>query len=236
MTKDFILYFSFLTSALTIAFTIYYLILRKKTSVKYSENNKAEIIGQRKRLEDRIYELEHIMLSDPDRLFDNTKLLLEFPDKDLTISNTVPNYTFFYNMGIDLKNISIKDKTIFCLTPFHKNFDKLYKCINTTCTNNGYECFRSDNQVQPGKVLQQIIKMMFESQLIIAVLDGKNPNVFYEIGIAHSIGKTVILIANLSKVSEIPFDLKSDRLLLYSNMKDLDMKLSNVLKNIHYAD
>lgn len=78
--------------------------------------------------------------------------------------------------------------------------------------------------------------MMFDAQLIVAVLDGKNPNVFYEIGIAHSIGKTVILIANMSRIDEIPFDLRSDRLLLYSNPNDLSKKLSDVLKNIHYAE
>lgn len=64
----------------------------------------------------------------------------------------------------------------------------------------------------------------------------QNPNVFYEIGIAHSIGKTVILIANMSRIDEIPFDLRSDRLLLYSNPNDLSKKLSDVLKNIHYAE
>ena len=154
----------------------------------------------------------------------------------MTINNIIPNYSFFYNLGIDIKDISIKDKSVFCLMPFHKSFNKTYETIHSTCLNNGYECYRSDTPFNPGKVLQQIIKMMFDAQLIVAVLDGKNPNVFYEIGIAHSIGKTVILIANMSRIDEIPFDLRSDRLLLYSNPNDLSKKLSDVLKNIHYAE
>lgn len=235
MNDNVLIYFSLFTSILTVAFLVYYILLRKKTNKKYIDQQKAEIIGQRKRLEDQIYELERIMLSDPDRLFENSKLLLQFPDKDLTINNAIPNYSFFYNLGIDIKNISIKDKSVFCLMPFHKSFNKTYETIRSTCLNNGYECYRSDTPFNPGKVLQQIIKMMFEAQLIVAVLDGKNPNVFYEIGIAHSIGKTVILIANLAKVDEIPFDLRSDRLLLYSNPGDLSKKISDVLKNVHYA-
>lgn len=236
MNDNVLIYFSLCSSIITIAFLVYYILLRRKTNKKYIEQQKAEIIGQRKRLEDQIYELERIMLSDPDRLFENSKLLLQFPDKDLTINNAIPNYSFFFNLGIDIKDISIKDKRVFCLMPFHKSFNKTYETIHSTCLNNGYECYRSDTPFNPGKVLQQIIKMMFDAQLIVAVLDGKNPNVFYEIGIAHSIGKTVILIANMSRIDEIPFDLRSDRLLLYSNPNDLSKKLSDVLKNIHYAE
>lgn len=236
MNDNVLIYFSLCSSIITAAFLVYYILLRKKTNKKYIDQQNAEIIGQRKRLEDQIYELERIMLSDPDRLFENSKLLLQFPDKDLTINNTIPNYSFFYNLGIDIKDISIKDKSVFCLMPFHKSFNKTYETIHSTCLNSGYECYRSDTPFNPGKVLQQIIKMMFDAQLIVAVLDGKNPNVFYEIGIAHSIGKTVILIANMSRIDEIPFDLRSDRLLLYSNPNDLSKKLSDVLKNIHYAE
>lgn len=236
MSDNVLIYFSLCSSIITAAFLVYYILLRKKTNKKYIDQQTAEIIGQRKRLEDQIYELERIMLSDPDRLFENSKLLLQFPDKDLTINNTIPNYSFFYNLGIDIKDVSIKDKSVFCLMPFHKSFNKTYETIHSTCLNNGYECYRSDTPFNPGKVLQQIIKMMFDAQLIVAILDGKNPNVFYEIGIAHSIGKTVILIANMSRIDEIPFDLRSDRLLLYSNPNDLSKKLSDVLKNIHYAE
>ncbi|MDE7166923.1 MAG: hypothetical protein K2O17_07840 [Bacteroidaceae bacterium] len=236
MNSDFFIFLSLSISAFTLTFLFYYFVLYKRTKDKYFEQQKAEIIGQRRRLEDQIYELEKIMLSDPDRLFENSKLLLQFPDKDLTINNAIPNYSFFYNLGIDIKDISIKDKSVFCLMPFHKSFNKINEIIHSTCLKNGYEYWRSDTPFSPGKVLQQIIKMMFDAQLIVAVLDGKNPNVFYEIGIAHSIGKTVILIANVSKIDEIPFDLRSDRLLLYTNPNDLSKKLSEILENIHYAE
>ncbi len=236
MIGNFVIYFSLFTSILMLAFLIYYFVLQKKTRNKYIEHERAEITGQRERIEDQIYELEDIMLSDLDRFFENSKLLLQFPDKDLTINNVTPNYSFFYNLGIDFTKISIKDKSVFCLMPFHKKFNKIYETLQLTCSKNGYDCYRSDTPFIPGKVLQQIIKMMFDAQLIVAVLDGKNPNVFYEIGIAHSIGKTVILIANMSIVNEIPFDLRSDRLLLYSSQEDLSKKMSDVLKNIHYVE
>ena len=204
MADNVLIYFSLFTSLLTGAFTIYFFILRKKVNKRNSE--KVEISGQRERIESRIYGLNEIMLSDPERLFDNTKLLLQFPNKELTTSHNVPNYSFFQSLGIDISNIFINDKTVFCLMPFHKTFNKIYDTV------------------------------LLKSQLIIAILDGKNPNVFYEIGIAHSIGKTVILIANSDKINDIPFDLRSDRLLLYSGYNDLNKKLSEVLKNIHYVE
>lgn len=234
MNENVLIYFSLFTSILTLAYTIYYFQLRKK-NVRKIDQKKAEIYGQRERLENQIYELEQILLSNPDRLFDNTKLLLEFNDKDLTISNTVPNNSFYNSLGIDFKDISIKDKSVFCLMPFHKSFNKTYETIFQACDDSDYICYRSDTPYNPGKLLPQIVKLIIESQLIVAVLDGKNPNVFYEIGLAHSIGKTVILIANLSNINDIPFDLKSDRLLLYSNQNDLRKKLVDALKNIHYV-
>ena len=212
--SEFIIYASLVASILSLGYCLYIYRMRRKYT---KENDKASITGQRKRLENQIYSLNEILLGDPERLFDNTKLLLQFPDKDLSINSVIPNHSFYKDLGIDLGNVKVKDKTVFCLMPFHKSFDKTYLTIN------------------PGKLLNQIVQLILDSQLIVAVLDGKNPNVFYEIGLAHSIGKTVILIANMSNVKDIPFDLRSDRLLLYSNPKDLKNKLSNILGTIHYV-
>lgn len=230
--SEFIIYASLVASILSLGYCLYIYRMRRKYT---KENDKASITGQRKRLENQIYSLNEILLGDPERLFDNTKLLLQFPDKDLSINSVIPNHSFYKDLGIDLGNVKVKDKTVFCLMPFHKSFDKTYLTIKDACQSNGYECYRSDTPYNPGKLLNQIVQLILDSQLIVAVLDGKNPNVFYEIGLAHIIGKTVILIANMSNVKDIPFDLRSDRLLLYSNPKDLKNKLSNILGTIHYV-
>lgn len=77
--------------------------------------------------------------------------------------------------------------------------------------------------------------MITSTEIIIAVLDGKNPNVFYEIGIAHSLGKTVILVGNAKNPDDISFDLKSERLLLYNAPNDLQNKLTKSLQQLHYV-
>ena len=120
--------------------------------------------------------------------------------------------------------------------PFNDRYSAIYQAIFYSCQAANYSCARSDEVYNPGNLLRQIVNMMLESSLIIALLDGQNPNVFYEIGIAHSIGKTVLLLANKNNKDEIPFDLKSDRLLLYSNTTDLHDKLYETLKNMYYVD
>jgi hypothetical protein len=67
---------------------------------------------------------------------------------------------------------------------------------------------------------------------IIADCTGRNPNVFYEIGIAHTIGKQVILLSQ--DVEDVPADLRYYRYLLYtpteSGQEELQEKLSQTVK------
>ena len=71
-----------------------------------------------------------------------------------------------------------------------------------------------------------------KAQIVVAVLDGRNPNVYYEVGIAHSVGKPVILIAAENRKEEIPFDLKQHRFIFYNSMNDLQEKLTDALNYI----
>lgn len=230
---DTLLYFSLLGSTLTTLFSLYIFLQHKKQE---KDKNIKNIFGQRERIEEKIYEWREIMQSSPERFFDTNKLLLQYPDNDLTIRNKIPNFQFFDNLGITIENVKVKNGSVFCLMPFNDRYIHIYQAIFYACEKNGMTCSRSDDDFNPGNLLRQIVNMMLEASIVIALLDGQNPNVFYEIGIAHSIGKTVLLIANQKTKDSIPFDLKSDRLLLYTNTEDLHKKLYDVLKNMHYVD
>ena len=78
--SEFIIYASLVASILSLGYCLYIYRMRRKYT---KENDKASITGQRKRLENQIYSLNEILLGDPERLFDNTKLLLQFPDKPI---------------------------------------------------------------------------------------------------------------------------------------------------------
>ena len=69
----------------------------------------------------------------------------------------------------------------------------------------------------PNMIIKDIWASIYRAKIIIADCTGKNPNVFYEIGVAHAIGKSVILITQ--NESDIPFDLRHLRYLIYGFQK-----------------
>jgi hypothetical protein len=80
--------------------------------------------------------------------------------------------------------------------------------------NQRLNCIRADN-LYGQKVMQDIYESIAKARIIIADVTGCNPNVFYELGMAHTFGKDVILLTQA--VEESPFDIKSFRHYIYSN-------------------
>src|SRR4051794_41173526 len=59
----------------------------------------------------------------------------------------------------------------------------------------------------------RIYRQIEVADIVIADMTGKNPNVFYEVGYAHAKGKLTILLT--SDATDIPFDLKHTRHIVY---------------------
>lgn len=209
--------------------------LRRVMSEKMHEYVK--ISYQRDRMEKQLYAISEELTSTSLRFQDANHLFLAEPSSELVALKQSPNNSFFRNLGINVDNVDVVKRTVACLMPFNTKYNDLYNYIKQTCHDNAYMCRRSDEEIIPVMdILPYVVKMILESQIVIAVLDGRNPNVFYEIGIAHASGKMVILLADASRISDIPFDLSNKRLILYKNMGDLKMKLTNCLNSIKYYD
>ena len=56
--------------------------------------------------------------------------------------------------------------------------------------------------------------MIQDAQVLLAELTTKNANVFYELGLAHAIGKPVVLVSET--MSDVPFDLQQLRVITYN--------------------
>ena len=187
----------------------------------------------RDRYERYLYEKTEELVSDKNRFQDINHLLLVQPSVAEISLKRVPNTSFFDNMNISLSQIQIKDNQIACLMPLHKKYNNLYNQLCQTCIHQDFKLIRSSDSMLPTESLPKyIVQMILESKAIIAVLDGRNPNVMYEIGIAHSMGKLVLMIAG-NKTT--PFDINHQRLILYSSLRDLDEKLTESLKAIREA-
>ncbi len=65
--------------------------------------------------------------------------------------------------------------------------DEVYELVLVPVLNElGLTPYRSDLDPTPGTITPQLLKKLLEARLVIADLTGRNPNVFYELGIAHT--------------------------------------------------
>lgn len=106
------------------------------------------------------------------------------------------------------------DKTlVFVLLPNKENYNKIYKWIYETVTACGLTCIRVEKEVFTDSIMEKIRENIYKAGIIITDTTEHNPNVYYELGIAHEAGKQVILLTQ--NPDTIPFDIKLLRHLSY---------------------
>lgn len=101
------------------------------------------------------------------------------------------------------------------MMPFSTDFDDVYQSIQTACRGVGLRCRRADDIWENPAVIQDVVSLIDRSRVVICDCTGRNPNVFYEVGIAHTLGREVILI--VQRADDIPFDLRHLRYIHYLN-------------------
>lgn len=105
-----------------------------------------------------------------------------------------------------------------------------YKILKVIVEKLGYECTRAENHSH--NIVGSVIKMLETSDLVIAVLTDMNPNVFYELGIRHSLKNGTIML--IEKGQEIPFDISNYGLIRYEdriNINDfLEKEIESIIK------
>ena len=104
--------------------------------------------------------------------------------------------------------------TAFVLMPFAEEFDGVYTFfIKSVLEDAGFEVVRADEIKGQNNILRDVIEGIARSDLIVADMTRANANVFYELGIAHTLRKPVVHITQSRKDS--PFDIESYRSLEY---------------------
>lgn len=102
----------------------------------------------------------------------------------------------------------------FAIMPFAPSYQTLYeRVIRVAVEEAGFKCVRADEVFSKAQVTQDIWTQIRKCRLVIAELTGKNPNVLYELGLSHALGKPTIIIT--SNEEDVPFDLKALRYLYY---------------------
>ena len=104
--------------------------------------------------------------------------------------------------------------TSFVISPFGEPFDTYFShIIKPALEDCSLYAIRGDSLYRPTTIVDDIWQGIREAKLLIAELTDRNPNVFYELGLAHAISKPVILISK--SIDDVPFDLRSIRVLVY---------------------
>ncbi len=128
----------------------------------------------------------------------------------------------------------MEEKKAFVIMPFAEEFNEIYShLIKGALEKAGFISIRADDIKSQNNILKDIIEGIVECHLIIADLTGSNPNVYYELGIAHALDKNVILLTQ--NISDLPFDLRSYKVIRYGNdfriMKQAEEELTELAKN-----
>ncbi|WP_010321655.1 hypothetical protein [Marinobacterium stanieri] len=141
------------------------------------------------------------------------------------------------------KSAKVKsDDSCFVMMPFRdpygSYYDKIYK---PAIEKAGLKSIRADDDIfGTGKIIDQIWSGINDAKVLIAELTTRNPNVFYELGLAHALEKPVVLVS--SNEDDVPFDLNHIRVIYYDvtdpfwGQKLIEKVSENILSAIKNPD
>jgi hypothetical protein len=123
---------------------------------------------------------------------------------------------------------------VFVAMPFAESMDDVYHYgIQNAAHNAGYLCERADDSAFTGEILERVKQRIRTADLVVADLSTANPNVYLEVGFAWGVGKPTVLI--VSNTDELKFDVRGQRCLKYSKIRELEECLTRELSSLRDA-
>jgi hypothetical protein len=119
----------------------------------------------------------------------------------------------------------------FVAMPFRERLESVYTAIEAALGVDElrFRCYRAKEEPRGGFIMEQVLQELKDAEVVIADLTTRNPNVFYELGIAHTLKnrERVVLISQ----TKVPFDVSSYRHLKYT-LTDLPLLQQDLVKTI----
>lgn len=120
---------------------------------------------------------------------------------------------------------------VFVIMPFSDEFTSIYTDhIKKKIEGLEYSIKRGDDFFSNNSIMSDVWSAIFNAKLIIADCSGRNTNVFYELGIAHALNKTAIMLTQ--DINDIPFDVQHLRVIVYENTKEGLVNLENAITDV----
>lgn len=122
---------------------------------------------------------------------------------------------------------------VFMALPFQERFFRVLEdAVRPACTKRGLVVGFGEDLYSPKSIMHEVWSLIHNARVVIAECTTLNANVFYEIGIAHTLGRHVILLTQ--DLRELPFDLQHLKTIEYSpdaaGMTMLEQRLSKWLE------
>lgn len=139
-------------------------------------------------------------------------------------TNGVPDASAVFNRYVCAPGVftvpegGVDQKLVALMMPFDAQFNPVSDIIKEAVSGLGLTCKRADDIWDDSTIIQDVFALIYHSTIVVCDFSGKNANVLYEAGIAHTLGRKVIPLAQ--HISDIPFDLRHHRHLMYLPNKD----------------
>jgi nucleoside 2-deoxyribosyltransferase len=111
-----------------------------------------------------------------------------------------------------------EQKTCFFLMPFSAPFNEYYEQVfKPAVIEAGFKPYRADEIYGSRPFMQDILDSIKKSDVILAEITGRNPNVMYEMGVAYAWKKPIVILSQT--MEDVPFDLRHYRVLIYKTIE-----------------
>lgn len=196
------------------------------TKETYKLDKLIEYSKKRKELEEEINALtRELMQSDLSEYLDMNRLIFE--GQSIAGNGKTINYNMFLKQfGLLNERIEVRKNSAVFLTPFTEEGEVLFRKCQRVLSNVDIFLQKTDNYVEKEDIMMNIISLIVQSEIVVVNINGRNPNVYYELGIAHAIGKQTILLSKADFESDdIAFDIRQKKIIMYHSMQDLEEQL-----------
>lgn len=155
-----------------------------------------------------------------------TTLTGEFISTEISEIDAIQQITFTPSV-FKIPKKPTNSKLVSVMMPFSPAYRGTYEAIKRVADHMELECLRADDIWENSTFIQDVFDLIFCSRIVVVDFSERNPNVMYETGIAHTLGKVVIPITQ--SLNDIPSDLGHHRALKYLPNDEGYRNLSNEL-------
>jgi len=131
-----------------------------------------------------------------------------------TASESGPR-VYFTPSVFTVPSSGVERDLIAVMMPFTLEFDPVYATLRDGLAAQNLRALRVKDIWQHSTIIQDIFSLIWLSNIVICDFSTRNPNVFYETGIAHTLGSMSYRLRN--RLTTVPFDLRHHRFLTYHN-------------------